>query len=316
MELRHMRYIITIAEYGSITKAAEVLYTTQPSLSHCVAKAEQELNVKLFDRSTSPMTLTYAGETFVRRARQMLELNQTMEREFRDISANRTGRLRIGFPHERAPFMLPEILPLFRREYPGMDLQIMTAGSAQLREALDKGRIDFYIAPFDGKVPSYEAIPVASEELVFAAARNTIAEELCLKEDPSCIDLSKTAGLQYNLLKKGHSIRNTMEDLFAKAGIRPEHIAETTSNLTALRLACAGVGIAIVPEMTLYITDRADGIDVFHIGKDPVVWQICGIFRTGTYIGTVERRFLAIAAEAYNQIKEQRYSSFFRRPEQ
>ena len=311
MELRHMQYIITIAEYGSITKAAEVLYTTQPTLSHCVAKAEQELNVKLFDRSTSPMTLTFAGETFIQMARQMLMLNQTMEKEFRDISANLKGRLRIGFPHERATFMLPEILPIFHKEYPSMDLQIMTAGSAQLREALDKGRIDFYVAPFGGGDPNYETISIAEEELVFVAAKNLISKDRCLKDEQGCIDLSKTNDLQYNLLKRGHSIRNKMETIFAQAKILPDIVMETTSNLTALRLASAGVGVAIVPEMTLYITDRANAIDVFHIGSEHVTWEVCAIFRRGTYIGSVERRFIEIANQAYQEIEAQRFHSFF-----
>lgn len=95
MEIRHMQYLVTIAEYRSITRAAEALYISQPSLSHCVAKAEKELGARLFDRSTSPMTLTYAGETFVNLARQILSLDQTMQQEFRDISQNMKGRRRI-----------------------------------------------------------------------------------------------------------------------------------------------------------------------------------------------------------------------------
>lgn len=299
MELRHMQYIVTIAEYGSITKAAEVLYTTQPSLSHCVAKAERELNVKIFDRSTSPLTLTYAGETFVNMARQILMLNQTMEKEFRDISSNMKGRLKIGLPHERATFMLPEILPVFNREYPGIDLQVTTASSAVLRGALDKGRIDFYVAPFGGGDPDYEAIPIAEEELVFAAAKGSIPPEMLLPGEPRRIDLSKTGDLKYSLLKKGHSIRTQMEKLFAQAGILPEVIVETTSNLTSLRLAAAGVGAAIVPRMTTYITDCVDKIDLFSIGEQPLKWTVAAIFRKGTYIGAVEKRFIEIAAQIY-----------------
>lgn len=298
MEIRHMQYLVTIAEYRSITRAAEALYISQPSLSHCVAKAEKELGARLFDRSTSPMTLTYAGETFVNLARQILSLDQTMQQEFRDISQNMKGRLRIGMPNERATFMLPEIIPRFSREYPKIDLQVTTGSRYTLFKALDQGRIDFVIVPFRGGDPDYTLVPLAKEDLLFVAKKGTIPSELLVR--PGHIDISRTGHLKYVLLRHDHAIRHHVDALFAVAGIQPEVALEAPSNLTKLRLVAAGTGVGIVPRMTLLFGHCIDEIDVFSIGSDTDIWDIPAIFRRGTYIGTVERRFIEIAAETYH----------------
>lgn len=297
MEIRHMQYLVTIAEYRSITRAAEVLYVSQPSLSHCVAKAEKELGARLFDRSTSPMTLTYAGETFVNLARQILQLNQTLEQEFRDISQNMKGRLRIGMPHERATFMLPEIIPRFSGEYPMIDLQVITGSRSSLFKALDQGRADFVIVPYRGGDPEYTLLPVAEEDLLLVAKKGTIPPSMLCT--PGHVELSKTGALKYIMLQRGHAIRHHVEELFAEAHISPDVQLETSSNLTALRLAAAGVGVAIVPRMTLLIGGCTEEMDVLSIGSGADTWAIPAVFRKGTYIGTVERRFIDIAAETY-----------------
>ena len=75
MDFRELTYITTIADCGSVTEAAKRLYISQPSLSYILGKVEEDLGVKLFDRKTSPLTLTYAGERYVETAREILLLS-------------------------------------------------------------------------------------------------------------------------------------------------------------------------------------------------------------------------------------------------
>ena len=297
MEIRHMHYLVTIAEYRSITRAAEVLYVSQPSLSHCVAKAEAELGAKLFDRSTSPLTLTYAGEKFVDIARQILALDGTMQREFRDISQNMRGRLRVGMPHERATFMLPEIMPRFSREYPMVDVIVTTGSRYSLYKGLDRGQLDFVIVPYREDSADYTLLPLAREDLLFIAKKGTLPQEVLI--DPGHVDISRTAGLRYVMQRRDHAIRRHIDDMFAKAGIKPDVAIEAPSNLTKLRLVAAGMGVGIVPRMTLLFGHCIDEVDVYSIGTGSEMWDIPAIFRNGTYIGVVERRFIQIAAESY-----------------
>ena len=97
MDFRELTYITAVADEHSVTEAAKRLYISQPSLSYIISKAEQELGVKLFDRKTNPLTLTYAGEIYVERAREILRIRDNMRRELTDIGHGQKGRINIGF---------------------------------------------------------------------------------------------------------------------------------------------------------------------------------------------------------------------------
>lgn len=107
MDFRQIQYLTAIAEYQSITKAADALYISQSAMSHYVQKAEAELGVLLFDRSTTPITLTYAGRKYMESARKILLENDRLMKEFRDITHHMTGKLRIGTSRDRASYMMP-----------------------------------------------------------------------------------------------------------------------------------------------------------------------------------------------------------------
>ena len=93
MELRQFKYVNMVAQCGSVTKAARKLFISQPALSSYINKLEEELGVKLFDRSATPLVCTYAGEQYLKRARAILMQLDDMDREFRDIATNCQGRL-------------------------------------------------------------------------------------------------------------------------------------------------------------------------------------------------------------------------------
>lgn len=99
MELRQFTYVNQVPECGSFTKAAAKLFISQPALSNYISKVEEDLGVKLFDRSAMPLKLTYAGEQYLKRAKVILRQMEDMNRELRDIhpqydrtSANRVSQ--------------------------------------------------------------------------------------------------------------------------------------------------------------------------------------------------------------------------------
>lgn len=109
MDFRQLQYITTVAEYRNITKAADALFISQSALSHYIQKAEQELGIVLFDRSTTPISLTLAGQHYVETARRILLENEQLMKVFRDITHHMTGKLRIGTSRDRASYTIPQI---------------------------------------------------------------------------------------------------------------------------------------------------------------------------------------------------------------
>ena len=106
MDFREMLYITAVADCRSVTAAAKRLYISQPSLSYIISKVEQDVGVKLFERRTYPLTLTYAGEKYVDTARKILLLNDNLRKELADIGMGEKGKISLGMPLERAGYML------------------------------------------------------------------------------------------------------------------------------------------------------------------------------------------------------------------
>ena len=139
MDFREMLYITTVADCRSITVAARKLYISQPSLSHIVSKVEQDVGVKLFDRGTSPLTITYAGEKYVETARKILLMSDNLRKELIDAGLGEKGRIVFGMPTERAGYMLPAVIPEFKKQYPGIELHVIEAKSDELSEKMKEG---------------------------------------------------------------------------------------------------------------------------------------------------------------------------------
>ena len=106
MTSQQIEYVLAVAEQRSFSKAAQKLYVTQPSLSQYVMNIEKQLGVQLFDRSTSPIRLTQAGEAFVRSAEQIKVIEDNLMNELSDIAEIKSGSLKIGASTFRASCLL------------------------------------------------------------------------------------------------------------------------------------------------------------------------------------------------------------------
>lgn len=300
MEIRQFRYVNAVAECGSITKAAARLFISQPALSNYISKLEEELGSKLFDRTTTPLTLTYAGEQYLKRAKHILMQLDDMKREFRDISNNLTGRLRVGFPSERIIYMLPLILPSFKERFPGIEVEVISGPGNHLTEALRKGDVDFVFLPVWEKDKDIAQFKIADEELVLVTAKGYLDDSFLLDRPARIVDWKRVAELPFITLKKGHALRKSVDVLFKNAGRDMDILLESHSNMLSYRLAAQGQGVAVVPELTLKLMQGSMDVDWYHLSKHPVSWEVFALYREGGYIGEVERTFLDIAVRALN----------------
>lgn len=127
MEIRVLRYFLAIAQEESITRAAELLHITQPTLSRQIAQMEEEMGVRLFDRGTRKITLTNEGLLLRRRAEEILELVDKTERELTEQDEMVEGKVSIGCGDLAAVRLLPEIIRSFHKRYPAVTFELYTA---------------------------------------------------------------------------------------------------------------------------------------------------------------------------------------------
>lgn len=145
MEIRHLRYFLTLAETLHFGRAAEREFITQSAFSQHVARLERELGVALFERRSNRVRLTAAGEAFVPRAQRLLDQLREAETEAREIAGGAAGVLRIGVFGEGAGELTPLILGTFRSAFPNVALRFVELTMTTQVEALAGGAVDVAI---------------------------------------------------------------------------------------------------------------------------------------------------------------------------
>lgn len=144
MDFNKVHYMIAVAELKSFSKAAEKCFISQPALTRCIKNMEEELGVKLFDRSCSPIRLTYAGERYLAGMREILAMKGRLDQEMAEIAAAKKDRLVLGMASTRCHTWLPRILPAFKAENPGVEVQLVEGNSLTLEQMLTKETIDIF----------------------------------------------------------------------------------------------------------------------------------------------------------------------------
>ena len=312
MELRQFTYVNQVAECGNFTKAAAKLFISQPALSNYISKVEGDLGVKLFDRSATPLKLTYAGEQYLKRAKVILGQMEDMNRELRDITHYMAGRLRIGFPSERIVYMLPLILKPLKDRYPGIDVEVSTGPGNHLITDLKAGNVDFVFLPHWNPLKDIVQVRIVEEELILVAAKGYLPEDCFLDREKKIINWRETAKLPLITLKKGHALRSSVDVLYANAELKPNIFFESHSNMLSYRLAAQGLGVAVIPEITLELMEGGTEAEAYHLSDTPVQWPVMALYREGCYIGEVEQALLDIAKETMQAYKKRLWDSFIK----
>lgn len=303
MEIRQFTYVNMVAECGSMTKAAAKLFITQPALSNYISKLEEELGTKLFDRSVTPMKLTFSGEKYLKHARTVMMQIDNMEREIRDITNHQTGRLRLGFPNERIIYMLPVLLPVFHEKYPGIRIETNNAPGVRLLDFLAAGDVDFVFLPGWEKRKGIVSHPISREELILVAKKGYIPDECLLNPKMRIFNWDHISDFPLFTLKKGHALRSSLDLLCERTGKTPNIYMETHSNMLSCRLAAQGLGVALVPEISLEILKKDLDVEWYHLLECPVTWDVNIYYREDAYLGTMERDLIQMAEDVFGKRK-------------
>lgn len=250
MDMRALRYFVAVAETGHMTRAAEQLGIQQPPLSQQVKALERELGVLLFRRHPRGVALTDAGRLFQVEALRILQDMAAMKQRMARVASGQAGTLGVGFTSSAAAHrFMPQALRAFRRDHPGVELQLREDNAAELTEALAAGRLHcgllrVPVARPEGLVfetllrePVLVAMP---SDHRFALARNKASRPLPLarlcEEGIILVRRPGAPGLYAELLALCHA-----------KGLRPRVVAEVDRMMTNLNLVAAGVGLSVVP---------------------------------------------------------------------
>ena len=186
MEIRVLRYFLSIAKEGSITNAANFLHITQPTLSRQIRDLEKELGQKLFVRGSHSMTLTKEGIIFRKRAEEIISMVDKTEAEFKSMEADIAGDVYIGSGETDAIGLIAEVISELRTEYPNIHYHLYSGNAADVTERLDRGLLDFGILVQPADLAKYDClhIPAIDTWGVIMRKDSPLAEKVHItKED-------------------------------------------------------------------------------------------------------------------------------------
>ena len=171
MKLLQMRYFQTVCRYGSITKAAEELFVSQPTISFCIKELEEEFGVKLFHRRHNRLQLTVEGSFFLDKVNYILQSVDALSSQMRNMGTNR-NHVKIAVPAMISTFLFPQIFNAYNQLYPDLELEMLETGSLQARKLVDANSVDLGITIMDSAVEdAYNTLPLVKTELVFCVSK-------------------------------------------------------------------------------------------------------------------------------------------------
>ena len=251
MEIRVLKYFLTVVREQSITKAAEVLHITQPTLSRQLAQMEDEIGVRLFERGSRKITLTNEGLLLRRRAEEILQLVDKTEKELIEQDEQIEGKITIGCGEIGSIQLLPDLFESFHKKYPLVTFDIYTANADHVKEQMDRGLMDIglLLEPID--IEKYEFIRLDMKERWIVVMRPDCP--LAKKKSVTAKDLSKLPLIMPRRLKVQSELASWFGDYYDSLNV----LFTSNLNTNSAVMVSRGLGYSIVIEGMMSFWDQS-----------------------------------------------------------
>ena len=245
MEVDQLKGFLETAREKSFTRAAEKLFRTQPAVSLQIKSLETELGQRLFERHGKRVSLTEAGRLLYSRAEQVLSILETIPHDMSGLGELRTGRLMIGTSDTHCAYVLPPVVETFRKVYPGVEIQLTDRMSPEVARLVVDGTVDFGIATLPVNDTRLDTDPLfMRREVVIACQDHPLSAR-------SRLTLKHLAEEPILSLEEGSTSRSLTDRIFLEAGLHPRIAMELGSIEVIKKFVEIGLGIAIVPEVSV-----------------------------------------------------------------
>jgi LysR family hydrogen peroxide-inducible transcriptional activator len=245
MNFRALQYFVKLAELKHFSKAADACFVSQPTLSTQIRKLEEELGVSLVERAPRKVMLTSVGEDIAHRARHILRDIEHVKDAARRSKDPETGNLKLGIFPTLAPYLLPHVIPVIRKRYPELRLQLAEEKTDVILNMLDQGRLDAGLLALPVEDHGMEVETLFEEPFVAAMPSSHPLS------DKQAIGLADLEGEELLLLEEGHCLRQHALAVCELAGAHERVDFHATSMETLRQMVAANAGVTLLPVLSV-----------------------------------------------------------------
>lgn len=270
MNFRDLEYLVALEELKHFRKAAEKCFISQPTLSGQIRKLEDELNVQLMERSSRKVIFTQAGMDIVEQAKTILLQAKTLKEIAKSHKAPMQGRLHIGLIPTVAPYLLPLIIPVIKKQFPELELYLHENQTSILLKQLQEGELDCLLLALLPDMESFQPAPLYDEPLELALA------ETHQWANKNSIELDELSGQRLLMLEDGHCLRDQAMGFCFAAGAVEDNSFKATSLETLRHMVGADSGLTLFPQLAIPESRSQSGIKYIPF-NDPVPFRTIGL---------------------------------------
>ena len=304
---RDIDYFLAVQKAGSVSKAAELLYISQPSLSQFLVRLESRLGAQLFDRTKTPWGLTDIGRCYAEYVAEYKQLEARLEDDIVSIKNGNVTKqsLSIGIPPWKGTLILPKILLRYSERFPNVSITVHEEIASRLRILLQKGVVDIAImnTPFYDKHVVHEKL--VDERILLAVAKDhpMVRNLTTSLESPAYFDIASI--YDQRLIIPGPDLILTSEvtTLLAKNSLKPMRVLYLNNILSCLNLAALGYGFTFTPEFGLDQCPGTDRLAFFTLDRPSLSWSISIVYR--------DHKSLNVASKAFLEISKKQFAGIF-----
>ncbi len=246
MTLQQFEYIIALEKFRHFTKAAEYCNVTQPTLSAMIQKLEDELEVKIFDRSQQPITPTPAGLLVIKQAKEALVQAEQIKNIVQEQKQDVAGKFTLGILPTIAPYLLPRFISVLMKKYPKLELRIAELKTHEIKRALLNGDIDAGVLADIEDLEEYNISHLFYEQYMAYVSKS------CPLYEKQLVKSSDLQNHQVWLLDEGHCFRDQMVKYCQIKSAQDSQMTYSLGSIeTFMRMVESGCGVTFIPWMAV-----------------------------------------------------------------
>lgn len=292
MDFDQLNTFLEVARHNSFSRAAERCFRTQPAISAQIRALEEEVGVRLFDRSGGKVSLTAAGKVFRSYAESTMEERRKIVATLADMDRVPRGQIVVGANEGTCLHVLPEVFSDFKEKYPKVNVSINRMERGKILEAVADNTVDFGVVSMPVSDARLKVVVIHRDELILI----TPPDHLLAKTRPSsgAVTLEDISHYPLLLPKTGRT-REAIADVFQKRKLKPQISMELDSSELLKRFVAAGVGVGFIARSNVRSELKAKVLAELKLADAHIARDLALVYRKDKDLGRAAQTFIEIA---------------------